>query len=163
MSQPQQTLSDVIRFYSTEDEFGCFSNFSAHPFELDGHTWPTSEHYFQAQKFTSTRYSRLIRLAKTPLTAARMGRSRKNPLRPDWEEVKDDVMRKAVRCKFETHADIRATLLATGDRPLVEQTRRDHYWGCGSTGTGKNMLGLILMEVRAELRRNEAQAESQTV
>ncbi|RYG63679.1 Swarming motility protein ybiA, partial [bacterium] len=34
----------AINFYSTKDKFGEFSNFSAHPFELDGAQWPTSEH-----------------------------------------------------------------------------------------------------------------------
>ena len=44
-------MPHVIHFYSTKDDYGCFSNFSAHPVELKGQEWPTSEHYFQAQKF----------------------------------------------------------------------------------------------------------------
>ena len=44
----------AIEFYSTKDAYGAFSNFSAHPFDLDGKRWPTSEHYFQAQKFVTT-------------------------------------------------------------------------------------------------------------
>ena len=81
-----------------------------------------------------------------------MGRERSRPLRRDWESVKDDIMREAVRQKFTEHEDIRAVLLATGDEELVEKTSGDYYWGCGTDGTGKNMLGQILMEVRAELR-----------
>jgi ribA/ribD-fused uncharacterized protein len=142
----------TIYFYSTQDEYGCFSNFSAHGFELDGHYWKTSEHYFQAQKFAGTPHEEQVRRAATPKQAAELGRRRDFPLRADWESVKDDVMRRAVLRKFETHADIRATLLATGDAPIVENAPGDYYWGCGKDGTGKNRLGQILVEVRAQLR-----------
>ncbi|MFJ9458481.1 NADAR family protein [Kitasatospora sp. NPDC101447] len=143
----------TIYFYGADEApYGCFSNFSAHGFELDGHTWPSSEHYFQAQKFTGTRHADLIRRARTPLRAAELGRDASKPLRRDWERVKDDVMRRAVTAKFRTHADIRAILLATADEEIVEDTTTDHYWGRGRTGTGKNMLGRILMRTRTRLR-----------
>ena len=146
----------VIHFYSTAGEYGCFSNFSRHPVFLKGKRWPTSEHYFQAQKFAGTPREEQVRQAKSPMIAARMGRSRKHPLRPDWERVKDAVMREAVLAKFTQHADLRATLLATGDAVLVEHTRNDDYWGDGGDGHGKNKLGKILMSVRDELRGREA-------
>ena len=142
----------TIYFYSKAEEYSDFSNFSRHGFELDGAYWLTVEHYFQAQKFPGTAYAEQIRLAKTPAEAKRMSRSRKQPLRPDWEQVKDDVMRRAVCRKFETHAELRDLLLCTGDEELVENAPRDYYWGCGKTGTGRNMLGKILMEVRTALR-----------
>ena len=82
-----------------------------------------------------------------------MGRDRARPLRADWEQVKDDVMRRGVLRKFETHADIRALLLETGDEPIVENAPGDYYWGCGKDGSGKNMLGRILMETRESLRQ----------
>ena len=142
----------TIYFYGTRTQYGCFSNFSRHGFELDGVWWPTSEHYFQAQKFAGTPHADQIREVKTPKDAARMGRDRSRPLRSDWERVKDDIMRKAVLHKFETHADIREVLLSTGDAPIVENAPGDYYWGCGADGSGKNMLGQILMEVREILR-----------
>ena len=142
----------TIYFYGTRTQYGCFSNFSRHGFELDGVWWPTSEHYFQAQKFAGTPHADQIREVKTPKEAARMGRDRSRPLRSDWERVKDDIMRKAVLRKFETHADIREVLLSTGDAPIVENAPGDYYWGCGADGSGKNMLGQILMEVREILR-----------
>lgn len=146
-----------IYFYSNRDEpYGCFSNFSRHAFYLDGAHWPTSEHYFQAQKFAGTPHAEAVRLARSPSRAAEIGRDRRRPLRPDWEAVKDDMMRRAVLRKFETHADIRAILLGTGDEELVEQTTNDYYWGCGTDGTGHNKLGQILMETRAILREREA-------
>ena len=142
----------VINFYSTTGDYGCFSNFSKHPIHLNGKRWPTSEHYFQAQKFAGTEHEEAVRLAGQPRLAAEMGRDRKRPLRRDWEAVKDDVMREAVRAKFTQHDDLKATLLQTGDALLVEHTANDAYWGDGGDGRGKNMLGRILIEVRAELR-----------
>jgi N-glycosidase YbiA len=142
----------AIYFYSRSSQYGEFSNFSLHGFELDGAWWPTVEHYFQAQKFPGTEQAEKIRLAEKPAIAKRMGRSRKHVLRPDWEEVKDDVMRRAVRQKFESHPELRELLLATGDEELIENAPGDYYWGCGKTGTGRNMLGKILMEVRTSLR-----------
>lgn len=142
----------TIHFYSVREKYGCFSNFSPHGFELDNVWWTTSEHYFQAQKFAGTPYVEEIRQAKTPKNAANMGRSRDRPLRADWEQVKDDIMRQAVLRKFATHADIGEVLLSTGDELIVENAPGDYYWGCGADGSGKNMLGLVLMEVRQILR-----------
>jgi ribA/ribD-fused uncharacterized protein len=147
-----------IYFYSVRDAYGCFSNFSPHGVKLNGLWWPTTEHYFQAQKFVGTAHEEAIRHAKTPKHAAEMGRDRKRPLRVDWEQVKDDVMRAAIRQKFRMHKDIRQLLLDTGDEELVENAPRDYYWGCGADGSGKNMLGIILMEVREEVRKEQAPA-----
>lgn len=141
----------VITFYSTGGAYGCFSNFAAYPITIGGREWPTSEHYFQGQKFASTPDEEEIRLEPSPMKAARMGRSRRRPLRSDWNDVKDDVMRKAVSEKFRQHDGLRVILLATGGSVLVEHTRNDSYWGDGGDGSGKNRLGEILMEVRAQL------------
>ncbi len=143
---------NVINFYSTQGEYGCFSNFSRHPVWLKGKSWPTSEHYFQAQKFAGTTHEEDIRKAKTPGLAAQMGRDRKRPLRRDWEAVKDGIMHEVVLAKFSQHADLKEVLLATGDARLVEHTFNDSYWGDGGDGSGQNMLGQILMRVREELR-----------
>ena len=144
-----------IYFYGAKDAaYGCFSNFSDHGIELDGKYWPTVEHYFQAQKFVTTDpdWAEKIRQALTPAEAKKRGGNRSHPLREDWETVKDDLMRQAVKRKFETHAEIREILLATGDEEIVENAPRDYYWGCGATGGGKNMLGLILMETREAMK-----------
>ncbi|MDB9327401.1 NADAR family protein, partial [Nodularia spumigena CS-590/02] len=111
--------------------------------------------YFQAQKFIGTFHVEQIRLVKTPKDAAKMGRERSRPLRKDWEKVKDDIMRKAVLCKFQSHRDIRQILLATDNQEIVENSPIDYYWGCGADGSGKNMLGRILMEVREILRYSD--------
>ncbi|BBB62736.1 hypothetical protein UNDKW_4463 [Undibacterium sp. KW1] len=148
---PDANSNTIIKFYSVEDEFGEFSNFARYSISIKGKTWPTSEHYFQAQKFVDAAYREKIRKANTPAIAARLGRARTEKLRPDWESVKVQVMRDALMAKFQQHADLKALLLSTGAAKLVEDTSDDDYWGCGSDGRGKNMLGRILMEIRATL------------
>ena len=141
-----------IFFYRQNDAYGEFSNFSGHPIKLKGKLWPTTEHYFQAQKFAGSDHEEQIRLARTPSIAARMGRSRSLPLRPDWETVKDDVMREALRAKFDQHPKLKSLLLSTGAVELIEHTQNDSYWADGGDGSGKNRLGELLMELRTQLR-----------
>lgn len=145
-----------ILFYRVNEPYGDFSNFSPHPFELKGKIWPTSEHYFQAQKFVGTEHEESVRLATSPMVAARMGRSRARPLRADWEIVKDDIMREALHAKFDQHPALRSLLLKTVDADLVEHTANDCYWADGGDGTGKNRLGELLMELRAQLRSTQS-------
>ncbi|WP_044278331.1 NADAR family protein [Myxococcus stipitatus] len=145
-------MTPVIHFYSVTDDHGWCSNFAPYPLKLAGRMWPTSEHYFQAQKFEDTAAQEAIRQARSPMLAARMGRDRKRKLRRDWDSIKVSVMREAVRAKFSQHEDLTRLLLETGDAKLVEHTDQDDYWGDGGDGSGKNMLGRILMEIRQELR-----------
>ena len=152
-----------IEFYSTRDAYGDFSNFAAHSVYLDGKSWPTTEHYFQAQKFVGTPYAEEIRRAKSPMIAARLGRSRKHPLRKDWESVKVSVMHAAVLAKFSQHAELTALLLGTGDALLVESTYNDSYWGDGGDGSGKNQLGKILMQVRETLQQSQPTPSEETL
>ncbi len=142
---------NTIRFYRVSDPFGEFSNFAPYAITLKG-TWPTTEHYFQAQKFVGTEHEENIRLIDSPMTAARAGRDRSKPLRQDWETVKDAIMKEAVQAKFTQYADLRKLLLSTADAHLIEHTRNDSYWADGGDGSGLNKLGLLLMQVRTELR-----------
>ena len=143
-----------IYFYGTKEPlYGCFSNFSAHPFTLDNQNWRTSEHYYQAMKFyPHWDHIAALRNMPSPMQVAKAGRSRARPLREDWEAVKDDVMRQALRAKFTQNLEIQQVLLGTGDEELIENTTPDHDWGIGSSGTGLNMLGKLLMELRSSLR-----------
>jgi ribA/ribD-fused uncharacterized protein len=150
-------MTDPIRFYKVPDPWGYFSNFSRHRIELDGKTWPSTEHYFQAQKFVRTdpEWAEEIRRTEKAGVAANMGRDRTRPLDPAWEDVKYWVMLLALLAKFTQHEDCRAMLLATGHAKLIEDTGQgrddDHVWGDGSTGTGKNLLGMALEHVRGAL------------
>ena len=146
----------TIAFYGQKNEYAWLSNFSPHPFALDGKSWATVEHYFQAAKFPGTDYSERIRLAKTPSYSKQLGRSRSVPIRPDWEAVKEDVMRRALRAKFTAHRDLLEMLLSTGEEELVENSPSDSYWGCGKLGNGRNRLGHLLTELRSALRADAA-------
>ena len=146
----------VIRFYSAQGPYGEFSNFAAYPISLDKKKWPTSEHYFQAQKFLDPKAREAVRNASTPLMAARLGRDRRQKLRGDWESVKVSVMRTAVEAKFRQHDHLAKLLLSTGNATLVEHTDADAFWGDGGDGTGSNVLGRILMDVRAALRKERS-------
>ncbi len=150
-----------IRFYRVNEAYGEFSNFAPYPVKVRGRTWPTTEHFFQAQKFAGSEHEEVVRKAGSPMIAAHLGRSRKLPLRKDWESAKDNVMREALRAKFTQHAELRALLLGTEDATLVEHAEKDRYWGDGGDGTGKNRLGQLLMELRAELRREHANSQTQ--
>jgi ribA/ribD-fused uncharacterized protein len=86
------------------------------------------------------------------MIAARLGRDRSAKLRRNWESIKVQVMTEAVLAKFSQHEDLRTLLLATDDALLVEHTDNDAYWGDGGDGSGKNMLGQVLMRVRDQLR-----------
>ena len=96
-----------------------------------------------------------IRSVRTPNDAAKLGRNRSWPLRSDWEQVKDEIVFRAVLCKFQIHLDIREILLSTGGEDIIENAPNDYYWGCGKDGTGKNQLGLTLMRVRETLKGSQ--------
>lgn len=137
--------------------YAFLSNFSRHPVVLDDEVWPTVEHAFQAAKTTDADWRRRIQEAKTPMTAKRRGLGA--PLRADWELVKRDVMRAALESKFAPGTELAERLLATGDRELVELNHwHDVTWGKCSCeeheGGGENWNGLMLMEIRAQLRRD---------
>ncbi len=142
--------------------------------------WPSVEHYYQAQKFAGSadpeaaELVQSIAAAASPEEAARLGRRaqrhRAGLLRPDWEDAKVSVMLAALRAKCATHTGPRSMLLATsgstsssgrgGDASpsgleLVESSPHDFFWGRGYDGSGANMLGKLLMQVRAELLQQQ--------
>lgn len=143
---------NIINFYLTKDPYGFFSNFSDHPVTMKGKVWPTAEHYFQAMKVEGHPDEEEIRLAKNPNDAARMGRDRSRPRKANWDEIRDEVMLEVLYAKFTQHPDLKQRLLNTGNATIVEHTVNDSYWGDGGDGTGKNMLGFLLMETREKIR-----------
>lgn len=171
---------DVIFFYDEGKPYYEFSNFYQSDVNYGGKIWKTSEHLYQAQKFShNEEFMELIRNADTPAKVYAISNQRKTQysgkwyvnksiygelkindvidkskqlnisIRTDWDSVKDDVMRCAVFLKFSQNPNLKALLLNTGNRYIVENSPRDSYWGCGADGNGKNMLGIILMETRA--------------
>ena len=136
---------------SFRNEYSFLSNYSCSPFCIDTVLFPTMEHYFQASKASNQEDYLRIAYAPTPGDAKRLGR--RIQLRPDWEEVKDNVMLIGLRKKF-ADPELRDLLLATGDEELVEGNYwGDTYWGV-CNGIGQNKLGKLLMQVREEIKNN---------
>ena len=146
----------TIQFFSQSDTHREFSNFAPFPVDLDGKWWPTTEHYYQALKFADPKLQAKVRKAPKPIAAKSLADTHRGEIRPDWDAVKDEVMYRAVRRKFELHAPLRELLLATGDEDIVEASPNDYYWGVGRDGTGQNKLGRIIERIRAELRSGSA-------
>ena len=143
----------VIRFLSKILEWKDFSNLAPYPIKLNGEIWNSAEHYYQFRKFEKTdpEYAQKIKEAPTPKEAKLL--SLKNNNYPNnWDELKIDILGEAVKVKFESYPELKKLLLSTGDEELIEANPDDYFWGEGKDGTGKNMMGKILMEVRANLR-----------
>lgn len=115
---------------------------------LDGVEYSSVEHAYQAAKTTDTEARKQFQFG-TPSGAKRLGRELS--LRFDWETVKEVVMLDLLRQKF-IGTDLEASLLSTEDAELIEGNYwQDIYWGvCG--GVGQNRLGVLLMQVRDELK-----------
>jgi ribA/ribD-fused uncharacterized protein len=129
--------------------FKWLSNFYMVEVEYDGEIYPSTEHAYQAAKTMLPAERREIQTASTCGKSKRLGQKVK--LRPDWEEIKVEVMRDLLRQKF-AQPDLRQKLLATGDQHLVEgNTWEDYFWGV-CNGRGLNHLGRLLMDVREECR-----------
>ena len=145
---------DTIRFYNYNDPYYEFTNFYRASIDIDDKIWLTSEHYFQAQKFIGTPYVEMVRNASTSREAFQMSRDANVSkwCRSDWDQVKDNIMMKAILCKFMQHQDLGRKLVATGNKLLVEHTTNDSYWGDGGDGSGLNKLGELLMKVRSKLQ-----------
>lgn len=134
---------------SFKGEHAFLSNFSPCPqgIVFEGIEYPTTEHAYQAAKTMNQAQRVRVRNLPTASQAKKVGRHL--DLREDWEEVKVSVMREVLEQKF-TDPGLRAQLLATGETTLVEGNRwGDRYWGV-SNGKGKNVLGLLLMALRAK-------------
>jgi len=154
---PAQVRPSISDF---QGEYHFLSNFAPAPVMLDGVEFPTVEHAYQAAKTLEPSEREKIRGASTPDLARKMGR--KLAKRPDWPEVKVEIMRDLVWQKFKNHPNLSKLLLASGDVELVEgNTWHDNFWGdclcprC-SASPGQNWLGRILMEVRQRLRAAES-------
>lgn len=137
---------------SFTDEYAFLSNFFEIPVTYRGITYQNSEAAFQAQKSLDPAVQAEF-AALDPQRAKRRGR--RIALRADWEEVKFSEMLAIVTAKFEQHPELAEKLLATGDEPLEEgNTWGDRTWGTVG-GSGKNLLGKILMQVRDKLRSRQ--------
>ncbi|WMW82038.1 NADAR family protein [Undibacterium cyanobacteriorum] len=143
-------MANSIYFFNRDDKYFELSNFAGFGFELNQHYWRTMEHYFQAMKFEGTPQFEKILNAGSPKQAKDLGQSRAYPIRSDWDQVKEEIMLLGLREKFK-NPELKALLLGTGKKILVENSPYDRYWGIGPNGKGKNRLGMLLMQLRSEL------------
>lgn len=148
---------DEIRFYrASEKPFGAFSNLYRREIEFEGELYPTSEHAYQAGKARKAEVKKWLMEAPSPSLLAMAAHGLYYwDVAPGWSTNKFDRMRAVLRAKFTQHADLRELLLSTGEAQLIETATVDNevnrLWG-EVNGVGRNMLGVMLMELRAELR-----------
>lgn len=152
---------DEIRFYrASEKPYGAFSNLYRRGIEFEGETFATSEHAYQAGKARKPEVRDWVLSAPSPALVAMAAHGLYYwDIAPGWSRKKFDRMRGVLRAKFTQHEDLKEMLLATGDARLVESATVDNevnrLWG-EVNGEGRNMLGQLLMELRASLREETA-------
>ena len=159
--------NQVCGFRFTNTTWGAFSNFQplAVPIPAGPWTFPSAEHLYQACKFAA-RPDIQQRIAEAPTAreAAAIGRTPGLGIDPGWNAQRVDVMRWVLRMKREANAAaIDAELADTGDRPIVDVSARDPWWGARPVAgrfEGRNVLGRLWMELRQQLRDNAAAAHS---
>lgn len=149
-------MSDEIRFNrASEKPHGVFSNLYRRPVVFDCVQFPTAEHAYQFGKARKDEVRRWLMDAPSPSLLAMAAHGLYSwDIAPGWSRGRRDRMRRVVLAKFSQHPDLAETLIATGDARIVECPTTDsevnRRWG-EVDGKGKNWLGLILMDVRAEL------------
>ncbi len=142
------------RVFFYERDFYIFSNFSAFNLKWGPTIFGTSEAAYHWEKFPGNMDLQCsIMTASSAHEALKIAEKFSAERRPDWLDVRVDIMRKILFAKAEQHEYVRRKLLATGDRELIEDSWRDDFWGWGPNRDGQNTLGKLWMEVRAELRR----------
>lgn len=151
----------VVVVHKTRESFGGLSNMAAgFPLRVNGVRIYTSEALYQACRFPHfPDVQREIIGQHSPMTAKMKSKAHRSESRADWMQVRAKVMRWCLRAKLAQHyAEFGRLLLATKDRPIVEQSRNDDYWGAKVVGVedetliGQNILGRLLMELREQLK-----------
>lgn len=152
--------SESVVVHKTKESFGGLSNMAAgFPLRINGFRVPTSEALYQACRFPDLPdVQREIIAQHSPMTAKMKGKPHRKATRSDWDKVRHNVMRWCLRVKLAQHyKEFGRLLLATKEKPIVEQSRKDEYWGAilmqdGETLVGENVLGRLLMELREILK-----------
>ena len=127
-----------------------------------------AEHAYQCSKAKT--YNEAHSIARLPHADQAHRNGRKLDLRPDWEDIKLDVMGEILRSKFSTEdldtggsKSMARKLMDTGDQNLINETKfkRNLFWGTYD-GVGENHLGKLLMEIREELKKYTPQPPPKT-
>jgi len=157
------SLVHEIRFYrANERPYGAFSNLFRRPIDFEGREFPTAEHAYQAGKARKEEVREWILSAPTPGLVAMAAHGLYTwDIVSDWSQIKYDRMRQVLRAKFTQHEDLRQLLLSTDGARIVEAGRVANVVNCTwgeVNGKGRNMLGVFLMELRAELMKASSAA-----
>lgn len=166
MQQSSQTRiynrQDVIVFCKTKEKFGGLSNMAAgFPVRINEVRILTSEALYQACRFPHLpNVQQLIIQQSSPMTAKMRSKPYINNSRPDWNEVRIKVMRWCLRVKLaQNWDDFSDLLLSTENYPIVEESRKDDFWGAKVSQDGviigMNILGRLLMELREEIKSSD--------
>lgn len=133
------------------NEYSFLSNFYMCTIECLDDNYPSAEHAYQAMKTKDPSIREKIRNCKTPGQAKKIGNE--ISLRPNWNQMKYDIMLDIVFSKFDQNPNLKEKLLSTGDSNLIERNNwHDTYWGI-CNGVGENKLGEILMIIRKNFKR----------
>jgi putative DNA methylase len=151
--------STSVVFLKTKEAFGGLSNMAGgFPLKVNGVRLQTSEALYQACRFPHLPDIQQLIIAQTsPMTAKMKGKPHRSNSRPDWDAVRVKIMRWCLRVKLvQNYSTFSQLLLETGDRPIVEESRKDDFWGAKALApyqlVGRNALGRLLMELREEVR-----------
>lgn len=126
-------------------EYRFLSNFWYCEVVFEDQKYRSVEHAYVAAKTLHLNLRKRIQKVNNVGEVKHIGRNLQ--LRPDWEDIKLEVMANLVYQKF-LEEPLRSQLLATEDAYLEEANHwGDTYWGV-CKGVGENMLGKILMMVR---------------
>jgi len=144
----------IIDSFTAAAGYAYLSNFYLSTIYIDGKPYATVEHAYQSHKTVDESSRDLIRRSKSPAEAKKLGRSL--ILREDWEQVKVPLMKSFLQKKFESPF-LRPLLIATENSELIySNTWNDRFWGI-CRGTGLNCLGKLLMQLREEIKIEEAE------
>lgn len=154
--------AEAVVVYKTKENFGGLSNMASdYPLLVNDVRLLTTEALYQACRFPLLpEVQREIIGQKSPMTAKMKSKPHRNKTRPDWDGVRFKIMRWCLRVKLaQNYSKFGNLLLSTGEKPIVEQSRNDDYWGAkvrdgDMTLIGQNVLGRLLMELRERLRQD---------
>ena len=156
--------TDSAVFLKTKEKYGGLSNMAGgFPLVVNNIKIRTSEALYQACRFPHMpEIQRLIIEQKSPMTAKMKGKPHRHNSRPDWNAVRVKIMRWCLRVKLAQNWDsFGELLLETTNLPIVEQSRRDDFWGAKpvdkDTLIGVNALGRLLMELRERVKDNPSE------
>jgi ribA/ribD-fused uncharacterized protein len=151
--------NECALFLRTQEHFGGLSNMAeSYPLSVNGIHIPTSEALYQACRFPHRpELQKVIIGQKSPMTAKMKSKPYRQDSRPDWDTVRVEVMWWCLRVKLAQHWEkFGALLLSTNDKPIVEESYRDQFWGAKpvneTTLVGMNVLGQLLTTLRDLLK-----------